>query len=183
MRRVPRPSRPVARFAHGAFLTGVILLGAILPGAAAPALAGTPPTMDRRTALGFMAGEPTGVTLRVMSPGNWKHAWEMGLGWSMENENALAFHAQHQWHLATFTDTVRGVGTFYIGAGGRVKQIDGTRFGARGSIGLNWLAPKSPHTREAFFEVAPIVDLTPDRDFTINAFVGMRWFLAIGTKP
>ena len=183
MRRVSRLLRSVAGCARGGLLAGVMLLGALLVGPAAPALAGTPPTMDRRTSLGFMAGEPTGVTLRVMSPANWKHAWEMGLAWSMENENAMDFHAQHQWHLATLSDSVRGVGTFYIGAGGRVKQIDGTRFGARASFGLNWLAPKSPHTREAFFEVAPIVDLTPDHDFTINAFVGMRWYVAIGTKP
>ena len=155
----------------------------LVTGATSPALAGTEPTIERRTSLGFMAGEPSGVTLRVMSPASWKRSWEMGLGWSMANENALDFHAQHQWHLATLSDTVRGVGTFYIGAGGRVKHIDGTRFGARASIGVLWMAPKSPRTREAFFEVAPILDLTPDHDVSFSAFAGMRWFLSIGTTP
>jgi hypothetical protein len=178
MRRMSRRARPFAPA-----LARAILAGAILAAAAAPALAGTPPTPERRTALGFMAGEPTGITLRVMGPVHWNHAWEMGLGWSMANENAMEFHAQHQWHLATLSDSVRGVGTFYIGAGGRVKQIDGTRFGARGAVGFLWFTPKSQRTHEAFFEIAPILDLTPDRDLSLSATVGMRWFLTIGAKP
>ena len=172
------PLRAGARRLAAGVLAGAAILLAIVP-----ASAGTPPTAERRTAIGFMAGEPSGVTLRVMSPANEKHAWEMGLGWSMANENAMEFHAQHQWHLATLSDTAHGVGTFYIGAGGRVKQIDGTRFGARGSVGVQWMAPRSRHSREAFFEIAPIVDLTPDNDFSLGAFVGMRWFLTVGTKP
>lgn len=171
------PARPPASLRAVIVMAGALLL------AVAPARAGTQSTVERRTALGFMAGEPSGVTLRVMSPANEKHAWEMGLGWSMAKENAMEFHAQHQWHLATLSDTAHGVGTFYIGAGGRVKQIDGTRFGARGSVGVQWMAPRSRHSREAFFEIAPIVDLTPDHDFSLSATVGMRWFLTVGTRP
>ena len=178
MRRMVRRLRPQA---PAVLFTAFAILALLAD--APDARAGTKPTLDRRTALGFMAGEPSGVTLRVMSPANWKHAWEMGLGWSMADENAMEFHAQHQWHLVTLSDTVRGVGTFYIGAGGRVKQIDGTRFGARGAVGVQWFAPKSQRTREAFFEIAPIVDLTPDHDFSLSATVGMRWFLTIGSKP
>ena len=177
MRRMSRRARTSAPV----LLSAVALVIALA--APADALAGTPPTMDRRTALGFMAGEPTGVTLRVMSPSSWKRAWEMGLGWSMAVENGMEFHAQHQWHVATLSDTVRGVGTFYLGAGGRVKHIDGTRFGARGAVGFQWVAPKSPRTREAFLEIAPILDLTPDHDFSLSATVGMRWFVSIGTRP
>lgn len=178
MRRMLRRARPLARVVAGAILPVAILFGV-----AEPAVAGTPPTVERRTALGFMAGEPTGVTLRVMSPANYRHAWEMGLAWSMAVENAMEFHAQHQWHLAVLSDTVRGVGTFYLGAGGRVKHIDGTRFGFRGAAGFQWMAPKSPRSREAFVEIAPIVDLTPDHDTSLSATLGMRWYLGIGTKP
>ena len=43
-----------------------------------------------------------------------------------------------------------GIGTFYLGLGGRVKAVEGTRLGVRGSIGVNYAAPKRARRWEAF---------------------------------
>ena len=117
----------------------------------------------------------------MVSPKHPTHAWEMGLGWSMAGEDGLQFHAQHQWHLATITRTSKGESTFYVGAGGRVKQVEGTRIGVRAALGLNWVAGRRPRSWEAFLEVAPTLDLTPDNDAWVNAMIGMRWYVPGGT--
>jgi hypothetical protein len=99
----------------------------------------------------------------------------------MAGDNGLDFHAQHQWHLATVTRSEKGATTFYLSAGGRVKQVDGTRIGLRGSVGFNYLAGFKPRSWEAYIELAPIVDLTPDNDTWLDAIVGVRWFIPGGT--
>jgi len=162
-----------------------LLLGAALVAALAGApgaLAAPPVTQPQRLiSIGFMAGEPSGGTFRMINPLHPTHAWEVGLGWSMAGDNGLDFHAQHQWHLATVTRSEKGATTFYIGAGGRVKQVDGTRIGVRGAVGFNYLAGMKPRSWEAYIELAPIVDLTPDNDTWLDAILGVRWFIPGGT--
>ena len=144
--------------------------------------AATPVTQPQRfISLGFMAGEPSGGTFRMISPAHTMHAWEMGLGWSTAGDSGLDFHAQHQWHLAMVTHSQKGATTFYLGAGGRVKQVDGTRIGVRGALGFNYVAGFKHRSWEAFFELAPIVDVTPDTDTWRDAMVGVRWFVPGGT--
>jgi hypothetical protein len=173
-----------------------LVVGAALAGA--PAALAAPPAMlaaasgapaspvpvtrpQRLIAIGFTAGEPSGGTVRMISPTHPTRAWEMGLGWSMAGDNGLDFHAQHQWHLATVTGSEKGATTFYLGAGGRVKQVDGTRIGVRGALGFNYLAGRKPRSWEAYFELAPVLDLTPDNDAWLNAIIGVRWFVPGGT--
>jgi len=158
-----------------------LVLGAALAGPSAT-LAATPVSRPQRIiSVGFMAGEPSGGTVRVMSPAHPTRAWEMGLGWSMAGDSGVDFHAQHQWHVATVTHSERGATAFYLGAGARVKHVDGTRIGLRGALGFNYLAGRRPRSWEAYLELAPIVDLTPDNDTWLNAIIGVRWFIPGGT--
>lgn len=172
------------RGARGAALPP-LLLGMALGVAfvAAPeALAARPVAPpQRQMSLGFMAGEPSGGTFKMINPIYPAHAWEAGIGWSMAGDNGLDVHAQHQWHWATASRSERGATTFYLGAGGRVKQVDGTRIGVRGAVGFNYLAGMRPRSWEAYIELAPIVDLTPDNDTWLDAIIGVRWFIPGGT--
>jgi len=172
------------RRARGAAMLPLLLgaaLGAALAGAP-DALAARPVTQPQRfISLGFMAGEPSGGTFKMISPSHPTHAWETGLGWSTAGDNGLDFHAQFQWHLATVTRSEKGATTFYLGAGGRVKQVDGTRIGVRGAVGFNYLAGMKPRSWEAYIELAPIVDLTPDNDTWLSGIMGVRWFIPGGT--
>jgi hypothetical protein len=153
----------------------VCLAAALAPDAVVRAQPVTQP--PRFMAIGVMAGEPSGVTLRMMNPDRPVDAWEIGLGWSWAGENALDFHAQHQWHLIEIGNNPEGVTTLYLGAGGRVKDVNGTALGLRGALGINYVHPKSPRRWETYFEVAPILDLTPESHTWLSATAGMRWFL------
>jgi hypothetical protein len=137
----------------------------------------TTPAPQRYFSIGPMLGEPTGVTVKLFNPSRPGGAWEAGVGWSQAGSDGVEAYAQHQWHLYELKNTPSGVTTFYLGLGGRVKDCDGTRFGVRGSIGLNYAAPKRPRKWESFLEVAPIVDVTPDRHTFVNVTAGIRWYL------
>ena len=62
----------------------------------------------------------------------------------------------------------------YYGIGGRVKFEEETRVGVRIPVGICYLFRNQP--LDVFFEIVPILDLTPETDFDINASVGVRFF-------
>jgi hypothetical protein len=159
-------------------------LGFAAPAAAlAPVEAPPGPARQRVLSVGGWAGEPLlGVSVKMLTSHELLDAWEAGFGWSEAGDDGWQFHAQRQWHLKELHKSPRGVFTFYLGAGGRVKQADGTRFGVRGSTGLNYVFPAVERRWEAFFEVAPVVDVTPDVHTFVNAEVGLRYFLPIPTR-
>lgn len=146
-----------------------------LAAAIEPALA-QPAPREKVMSIGPMLGEPSGVSIKFINQGRADIAWEAGLGWSQAGDDGMQFHAQHQWHLYEMKNTLNGLMTFYLGLGGRVKAVEGTRFGARGSVGINYAAPKSQRRWEAFLELAPIVDVTPDTHTFLNAVAGARFF-------
>jgi hypothetical protein len=138
---------------------------------------------QRTLSIGGFVGEPlVGVTVKMLTSHELTDAWEIGLGWSRAGEDGLQFHAQRQWHLATLHASSSQVGMFYLGAGGRVKEGDSTQFGVRGSLGVNWVFGRAPRRHEAFFEVAPIVDLTPEVHTFVNVEAGWRFFLPVATR-
>jgi hypothetical protein len=154
----------------------VAALALFLPLADAPLLAQTAPR-EKLISIGPMVGQPSGVTFKMFNQSRNELAWEAGLGWSQSGQDGLQFHAQHQWHLYEMKNTVKGIRTFYLGIGGRVKAVDGTRFGVRGSVGINYAAPKYQRRWEAFLELAPIVDVTPDTTTFLDAVTGFRFFV------
>lgn len=159
------------RVSFPALVLVVSLLATVGPVAAQPA------PREKVLSFGPMLGEPSGVSVKVFNQSNPMLAWEAGLGWSQAGQDGLQFHAQHQWHVYEMKNTVKGIRTFYLGIGGRVKSVDGTRFGVRGSVGINYVAPKHQRRWEAFLEAAPILDLTPETNAFLNAFAGVRFFL------
>jgi hypothetical protein len=138
---------------------------------------------QRTLSIGGYLGEPlVGVTVKMLTSHELTDAWEIGLGWSKAGDDGLQFHAQRQWHIRTLHASPSQVATFYLGAGGRVKEAESTRFGVRGAVGFNWVFPRAPRRHEAFFEVAPIVDLTPDVHTFVNVEAGFRFFLPVGAR-
>jgi hypothetical protein len=138
---------------------------------------------QRTLSIGGYVGEPlVGVTVKMLTSHELTDAWEMGLGWSKAGDDGLQFHVQRQWHLVTLHASKSQVATFYLGAGGRVKEAESTQFGVRGAVGFNWVFPRAPRRREAFFEAAPIVDLTPEVHTFVNLEAGFRFFLPLGSR-
>lgn len=122
--------------------------------------------------VGFMVGEPTGVSIK-----NWNNeftAVAIGAAWSLSGRNeALHLHTDflvHSW----FEDVeTRGL-NFYYGLGIRVIFEDDPNFGARFPIGLNYVFQNVPF--DMFVEAVPILDISPELEFAGNGAFGIRYY-------
>ena len=132
------------------------------------------PQMSRPTGLGMILGEPTGVSFKHWVSG--KTAIDAALAWSFAGPgDDIHIHADYLWHtpLRSSDPAVRRT-SFYIGAGGRVRFENDSRFGARVPFGLVHFIKDAP--LDIFVEVAPILDLAPVTELSINGGIGLRYF-------
>lgn len=129
---------------------------------------------NRGTGIGFMVGEPTGLSLKSWTGGN--NAFDVGLAWSLSRD-AVHLHADYLWHnFNIFNDIESGTLPLYYGIGGRVILADDDAvIGARVPVGLNYLFDDSPIG--LFLEIAPIFNLAPDTDFDVDGALGIRFYL------
>ena len=132
---------------------------------------------DKRIGLGFMVGEPTGLSGKLWI--NDMLAIDATTGVSFYEKTGFSTHADVLWNLY---DCPAGAGhtSFYIGVGPRIKVEDRNNdddvwFGFRFPIGVSYMFDDKP--MEVFFEVGPIVDVTPDTRGSFTAALGVRyWF-------
>jgi hypothetical protein len=122
--------------------------------------------------LGAMVGEPTGITGKAWS--NSRTAVDFAFAWSLDPDEEFNFHADYLVHDYTMFNVTRGKLPLYYGIGGRLVDASDTRLGLRGVIGLDYLFRSSP--LDLFFEVAPVLDLTPETEMDMEAAVGMRFY-------
>ncbi|MEJ2720747.1 MAG: hypothetical protein P8181_06345 [bacterium] len=122
--------------------------------------------------LGIVVGEPTGVSGKLWLSG--RSAVDMAAAWSFRDEAALTLQADYLLHNFDLIDVEKGQLPVYFGVGGRVKFENESKAGVRIPVGLAYIFEDVP--LDAFFEIAPILDLVPDTDFAVNAAVGIRFF-------
>lgn len=135
------------------------------------ALQGNVRSQERGFGAGIMIGEPTGFTMK-----NWltaTTAFDAGLAWSFVHDASVHLHADYLWHDFHAIESPDRIPIFY-GIGGRVKAGRDARLGVRGVVGVSYLFRNAP--LDAFFELAPIVDITPETSFSLNAALGMRYY-------
>ncbi len=128
--------------------------------------------------IGFMVGEPTGLSIK-----QWiteQTAITGGIGWSFYRKESLHVHADHIWHVFKMLppEEVPEVDAFFspyfgIGVRGRLRSGE-SRAGIRVPGGVSYVPPRVP--LEVFFEIAPIMDVAPATKFRMNAAVGARFF-------
>jgi len=125
--------------------------------------------------LGIIIGEPTGISFK-----HWltkTTALDAGLAWSFSNSDALHIHLDyliHEFDWIQSSDPFASRLNVYYGFGGRAKFETDSRVGARGVIGLVYFFKGAPF--DAFLEIAPILDLVPGTDFSLNGGLGARYF-------
>ncbi|MEE8604973.1 MAG: hypothetical protein V3S65_06335 [Candidatus Aminicenantaceae bacterium] len=127
---------------------------------------------DRGFGLGVILGEPTGVSFK-----KWvgrREAFDVAVAWSFEGEGAIHIHADYLFHNFRLFNIEKGDLVFYYGIGGRVKTVDKTQVGVRIPLGLSYLFEKDPV--EIFFELGPILNLTPKTLFRMTTGVGVRYY-------
>lgn len=143
-----------------------ILTAAALLLIALPALAAT--------GAGIIVGEPTGLSFKRYTGGN--QAIDLAAAWSFEGEDALHLHGDLLWHRRDLLSVDGDALPLYLGLGARVKLLDDDELlGVRFPIGLSTFVADGNF--DFFFELVPIMDLAPDTDFSVNAGLGIRYWL------
>jgi hypothetical protein len=147
---------------------------------AKPALA-----QDHGFGLGFIVGEPTGLSAKLWTSRT--NAFDFGLGFSVggdrisnhnyvyNGDSRIHFHMDYLWHSFTAISSTQQFPLYY-GVGGRYNSgggYDGS-FGVRGVVGIAWLPSGAP--LDLFVEVVPVFQLTPNTGFGVDAGLGIRFF-------
>lgn len=122
--------------------------------------------------LGLIIGEPTGISFKYWTGST--TAFDAALAWSFIDEGAFHIHGDYLFHNMRLISVPEGTLPFYYGIGARIKTAKDAKLGIRVPLGLAYLFSNAPV--DIFLEVVPILDLTPQTDFSINAAIGARYF-------
>lgn len=123
--------------------------------------------------LGIILGEPTGISAKYWTTGS--TAFDFGLGYSLKKNSRLHLHADYLFHVNNLFNTTENISLYY-GPGARLRLVESgdSRLGFRFDVGLVWVPRNSPI--DVFLEIAPLLDIIPSTDFTVNGGVGVRYF-------
>lgn len=123
--------------------------------------------------LGIILGEPTGLSGKSWLSST--TALDGGLAWSFAKGGSLHIHVDYLWHTFDALETEYSI-PLYLGIGGRIKlnSGDGNHLGARFVGGFDFLLDSAPV--DIFLELAPIMDLVPATQLSLNGGIGVRYF-------
>lgn len=123
--------------------------------------------------LGVILGSPTGLSAKYWTSRT--NAFDFGLGYAFEKKSKMHLHIDYLFHSFNVFRTSTNIALHY-GPGLRLKfrEDDNARFGFRGVLGLVWI-PRGSKV-DVFIEIAPIMDLIPATEFSINGGIGLRFF-------
>ena len=152
------------------YLKKLLLVVALIAG-----LSGFAKAQQSGLGVGLMFGEPTGLSFK-----GWiseRSAIDGGLGWSFAHEGSVHIHADYLYHFYSVFDSPRI--PLYLGVGGRIK-LENTehnsdmRLGIRVPFGIAYQFTEVPI--DIFLEIAPIMDLNPKTEGSINGALGVRLY-------
>ena len=124
--------------------------------------------------MGFLVGEPAGINAKL-----WRstHTALVGsMAWSFVHDAATDLYVDYLYHSYGVFDLDRGMLPLYFGGGTRLALEEESRFGIRAVVGVNYLFDATPI--DAFFEVAPVLDVAPSVDWNLNVALGVRYFFS-----
>jgi hypothetical protein len=127
---------------------------------------------DQDFGLGFMVGEPTGISFKKWVGST--TAFDGAAGWSFRGQDRLHLHVDYLVHNFDMINVERGRLPVYFGLGARLKLEDETLFGVRIPVGVCYLFEKAP--LDVFFELVPMFDLVPDTGFKLSGSIGIRYY-------
>ena len=134
---------------------------------------------DKSFGLGFMAGEPTGFTAKYWL--DKEHAIDGGLSWSFVDDDGLVIHSDYLFHDYRMNNSEQwpayyGLGLLFEVEEDNGKKHDGeTIFGFRVPFGMTYFF-EDRYPYEFFLELAPVLEIAPDIDISVNAAVGLRFY-------
>jgi hypothetical protein len=154
------------------YLLPIFVAGALLA-AAVPAQPQSIPS-PRSLGLGIMIGDPSGLNLKSWTGRN--SAFDIGLAWSFVGDSSLQIHGDLLFHSFGEFRPRRGRLGLYYGLGGRVKTKEEgeTTLSVRIPLGLTYIFERAP--LDFFFEVVPLLDLTPETRGDVQGALGVRYY-------
>ena len=136
------------------------------------AISALPGHAQRNFGLGFIAGEPTGLSGKL-----WlgkENALDMSLGFSVR-EDWINGGVDYVWHNYNLIPVPRGQFPIYYGMGVLLALgNDYVALGPRGVFGLEYLFPDAP--LDLFVEIGPGAWIIPDTHLNLSGGLGMRYF-------
>jgi len=148
------------------------IIAAIAIASAIPAVAQD----TKHAGIGFIVGEPTGLDAKFFL--NNENALEFGLAWSISDNEEMHLQGDYLWHRYDLIKLNNADEMpLFFGVGARIVLIDhfDDVVGIRFPVGLAYMFTNYPF--DIFFELVPILDLTPDTDFDLEGAIGARfWF-------
>ncbi len=143
---------------------------------------------DRSFGLGFILGEPTGLSVKGYISDD--RAIAGGLAWSLQSGNAMHVHVDYLFHSFNSIKVNKGRLPLYYGPGVRLRtwsdgrywnhgewhDLDGrTDLAVRFPVGLAYEFEDAP--LDVFLEVVPAIGIIPSTYFDMDGGLGMRfWF-------
>ena len=127
---------------------------------------------DQDFGVGFMLGEPTGVSFKKWTGS--KTAIDGAVAWSFSGQDSIHLHADYLVHSFDLIKVEKGRLPLYFGLGARLKLGDPTRFGVRIPVGVSYIFEEA--SIDIFLELVPMFDLAPGTDFKIGWGIGIRYY-------
>jgi len=129
--------------------------------------------------VGFIIGEPTGFSLKYWL--DEERAVDGAAAWSYSENDSFQLHGDYLIHNYDLFEAENMPAYYGIGARLKLKDDDGGGrnehdpiFGIRVPLGVTYLFEEAPF--DVFFELVPILDLTPKVELDINAAIGLRYY-------
>ena len=122
--------------------------------------------------VGAVVGDPTAISAKAWTGRG--TAFDFALAWSRDNDHRFNFHMDYLFHDYGAFENTEGRFPLYYGIGGRVVDANDPRVGVRIPVGVNYLFGRSPF--DTFFEIAPVLDVTPETEMDIEAGIGARFY-------
>jgi hypothetical protein len=124
--------------------------------------------------VGVMLGTPSGLDAKLFLSET--RALEFGLGWSLQGNNDLLIQADYLVHRYERVQLQTGKLPFYAGLGVVMRFIDNSDnlFGIRIPLGIAYEFGDVPF--DVFATITPLLVITPDSDFDLDAVIGGRFY-------
>lgn len=135
-------------------------------------------TFGQNYGLGFIFVEPTGITGKMWLAH--RQSLSGAIGWASQKGNPFVLQFDYlPSHLHLLSDAYLQV-NFYYGLGGRLLFNGEAEGGFRFPLGLDFLAQNAP--LNFFFEIVPILVISPEAKLTIKGAIGLRYVFKTTTS-
>jgi len=138
----------------------------------------------KKFGIGVIAGNPDAITGKYMMKNG--HAIDAGFGWKTKGDNKYTIYGDYLFYKYDFIKVKRGKLPLYFGGGVRYitysedenEKKEGKKkddeLGIRIPVGIEYLFGNP--SLGIFFEVVPVLNLTPDTIFEFGSGIGIRFF-------